>query len=148
MVLQLTIMHRTYCKLNCLLYGSNLQALSCSQGFVLLTFRVLKTHQNNINGMLPMPFHILKDIYTSLNNRGKWPRLFVSDGSLLFYNTHWKTNVNSGLTIMYLKLHKNIVVCTDQCFNWFEIWSSICLGCINKVCFTNTFVFMMTKGRL
>lgn len=60
-----------------------------------------------------MPFHILKDICTSSSNREKLPRLFASDGPLLFYNTPWKTHVNSGLTIMYLKLHKKIVECID-----------------------------------
>lgn len=55
--------------------------------------------------MLPLPFRILKDIYTSLSNREKRAGLFASEGSLQLRNTLWKTHVNSVLTIMYLKPH-------------------------------------------
>lgn len=112
-VLQLTIMHRIYCKLNCLLRKAICKDCHAHKVFYCWFFQVLKPHQNNINWMLPMPFYILKDIYTSLSNREKWPRLFASDGSLLFCNTHWKMHVNWSLTVMYSKPHKKIMECID-----------------------------------
>lgn len=64
-------MYRIYYKWNSSLYKAICKYCQPHKVFLQLIFQVLKKHQNNINEMLPMPFHILKDIYTSSSNQEK-----------------------------------------------------------------------------